>query len=283
MNKIYECIRCKHNVNKLYLMKNHLNKENKCVPVGLDYLNYTDEEIYELSTIMVNKRNNLKCDSCKKRFIDKDTLRKHQKKNCKKININDSNLQNNIVNQNNNVNSFNTTNTTNTTNITNNTNIININIPMSFEKEWSMEHLDGYVKCLLLFTNNKFTKTLESVLENKINLNVIFDKNNDDAMIFSENEYKNIDKKDLFEKSMEKIRDQLLKIQEDICSNYKKFEHDENTKEQSKIINKKYTEYLNNDNIKEIVNEYLGNIYDSNKKEAYEIYQEFLNNKEKGF
>ena len=195
----------------------------------------------------------------------------------KKININDSNLQNNIVNQNNNVNSF------NTTNITNNTNIININIPMSFDKEWSMEHLDGYVKCLLLFTNNKFTKTLESVLENKINLNVIFDKNNDDAMIFSENEYKNIDKKDLFEKSMEKIRDQLLKIQEDICSNYKKFEHDENTKEQSKIINKKYTEYLNNDNIKEIVNEYLGNIYDSNKKEAYEIYQEFLNNKEKGF
>lgn len=284
MNSNYECIRCKHQTNKLYLMKNHLNKEKKCIPNGLEYLEYNDEEIYELSTTMINKRNNIKCEFCKKPYADKNSLNKHQKNTCKKINLNNNTgIHNNITNKSNNTNSFNITNIINHNHNHNHTNIININIPISFDKDWSIEHLDEYVKCLLLFTDNKYTKTLENILENKINLNVIFDKNEDSAIVFSENEYKNMNKKDLLEKSMEKIKNQLYKIKEDIELNCKKFENDYTTKEQVKIIDKKYKEYLDSDVIKERVNDYLSDIYDSNKKEAYEIYKEFINNKENGF
>ena len=268
MTSNYQCIRCNYLTNKLYSMKCHLNKHKKCEVINQDSLKYSDMEIYELSIIQINKRNNIKCEFCKKTYINQNSLNIHQKNYCKKkINENTNNI--NIETQNN---------IDITNNIETQNNIININIPIPFDKEWNIEHIDNYLKTILLICDNKFTAFLKNVMKNKVNLNVICNKDIDNAHVFINNKYEIIEKNELFKKSMEKIYQQLIKIKnelnnhEEVCSKIIKSESD--------IINEKYNNYLENDNIKDIVHDYLHNIYDENKKEAVEIFNEFNKNSE---
>jgi hypothetical protein len=290
MSKNYSCIRCNYETDKLYLIKNHLNKEKKCDRITMESFKYTDEEIYELSTIMISKRNNLKCEFCKKTYSNKKTLNSHQKNNCKNADINNTNTINNpahnITNQSNNTSNNNTSNSNNinnsfnTTNIhDNSTNIININIPISFDKDWSVEHFDNCMKLVLLSTTSKYTEFLENILNNKINLNVIINKENNDAIVFSGDKYENMEKNKVFSKSMEKIHEQLTKLKENIHKDdlYKQFIYDSD--KNIEIADKKYKDYIENDSIKKTVHDYLSNIYDSRKKEALEIYEEYNKNK----
>ena len=287
MSKNYECIRCNFTSDRLEIIRNHLNRKNKCDKTNLESLNYTDEEIYELSTIRVYKRNDLKCEFCKKTYANKNSLLNHKNNFCKKKfedNINNpihniTNESNNIANSNNNI-----TNSFNTTNIYDNTtNIININIPISFDKDWSVEHFDNCMKLVLLSTTSKYTEFLENILNNKINLNVIFDKDKNDAIVFSGDKYENIEKNELFNKSMSKIRDQLIKLKDDIYKDEKLQKYNKDSDKNIEIVDKKYKDYIENDAIKKSVHDYLGNIYDSRKKEALEIYNEYnKNNEDKG-
>jgi ribosomal protein L37AE/L43A len=208
-----------YTTDKLKNMKYHLNRKIKCNITNLACVNYTDEEIEEESLIRINKRNNLKCEFCKKTYTNKITLLIHQKNYCKKINkesLDEINKNSNeypkdtkdakdtIINETNIINNNITNNITN--------NIININLPISFDKEWNIEHIDNYLKTLLLICDNKFTFFLDNVLKNKINLNVVLDKNMSEAYVFTDNEYKNIEKDELLSKSMEKIYNHLIKI-----------------------------------------------------------------------
>ena len=275
----YECLRCKYNTDKLYNIKYHLNKKKKCEKTNSESLQYTDEEIYELSFIRVHKRNDVKCDFCNKTYSDKKSLYNHQKKFCKeKINkeiINQTNInietQNNINTQNN----FDIINN----NINSNTNnIININIPLPFDKDWDIEHIDNYLKTVLYLCNNKFTEFLNNVMKNKVNLNVVCDKEMNDAYIFTDNEYKNIEKNELFKKSMEKIYNHLTKIKEEFNDTDSKLIDPNIINKEAENINFKYNNYLKDDEIKDKVHDCLNNIYDSNKKEAYEIFKEYNGN-----
>lgn len=286
MDNNFECIRCMYTTDKLKNMKYHLNRKVKCNVTNLVCINYTDEEIEEESLIRINKRNNIKCEFCKKTYTNKITLLIHQKNNCKKINKGPSNendkinteyakdakdtkdTKDTIINETNIINNNNITN-----NITNN--IININLPISFDKEWNIEHIDNYLKTLLLICDNKFTFFLDNVLKNKINLNVVLDKNMSEAYVFTDNEYKNIEKDELLSKSMEKIYNHLIKIKDEF--NDTQDNCNEIINKEVISLNQKYGDYLQNDNIKDYVHEYLSDIYDSNKKEAYELYVEFKN------
>jgi hypothetical protein len=275
-NSNYECIKCNFTTNRLQIIRKHLNKKNKCDKINLECLNYTDEEIYELSTIRVYKRNDLKCEFCKKTYANKNSLLNHQTNFCKKKAENNPiyNIKNTTSNNSSINNSFNT-------NIyDNSSNIININIPISFDKDWSMEHIDNCIKVFILNAESKYTKFLENILNNKINLNVIIDKDKNDAIVFSGDKYENMEKNELFSKSMEKINDQLSKLKEDIHKDleYKEFINDSD--KNIEIVNKKYKDYLENDSLKSKVNDYLSDIYESRKKDAIKIYQEYNKNKE---
>ena len=283
MSKNYECIRCNFISDRLEIIRNHLNRKNKCDKTNLESLNYTDEEIYELSTIRVYKRNDLKCEFCKKTYANKNSLLNHKNNFCKKkFEDNTNNPTHNITNQSNNTSNSNNINNSfnNTTNIhDNSTNIININIPISFDKDWSVEHFDNCMKLFILTAESKYTKFLENILNNKINLNVIINKENNDAIVFSGDKYENMEKNTVFSKSMEKIHEQLTKLKEEVHKDedYKQFIYDSD--KNIEIANKKYKDYIENDSIKKIVHDYLSDIYDSRKKEALEIYEEYNKNK----
>jgi hypothetical protein len=269
-------------------MKNHLNKNKLCEKTNFDCVKYNDKEIYELSIIKVNKRNNFKCENCNGRYANKSSLKIHVEKYCKFKNTNKNSIEtndNNQINITNNDNHINITNNDNHINIQNDnqinikelniTNIININLPVSFDKEWNLEHFDNFIKMQALMCNNKFTGFLNSVLKNKINLNVVLDKNMKEARIFNGDKYENIAIEELSEKSMEKIYNQLSKLKEDFKSDDGfEISFDENIK----MIEKKYEEYKKSSEIKKKVEEHIAFIYDTKKVEAYEIYKEFNNN-----
>ena len=53
INNFYQCLRCNYQTTKSHIIKSHLNKKNKCLKTNMDSLKYSDNEIYELSSIKV--------------------------------------------------------------------------------------------------------------------------------------------------------------------------------------------------------------------------------------
>jgi hypothetical protein len=194
-------------------MIKHLNVKKICAK-NIDSYKYSekDEELYNMSLIKDNKNiksnNSLICIYCNKDYSTKSNLLQHINKYCKKKNIedNENNIQSNIpdikdskpneniskdklcieinkipninidknINGNNNIdNSIN-----NITNIN-----FNINVIKSFDDDWSIDHLDNKDKLVLLLNNSKFTSTLENILENEVNLNVLIENNDNNGLV----------------------------------------------------------------------------------------------------
>jgi len=93
----YECVRCKnYETERKSNMKNHLNRFRKCKKCH-DAIQYTDDEIYELSLIKVVQRTYIKnkCEKCSKIFPTHELLEKHIQKKCEFNN----NYNNNNINE----------------------------------------------------------------------------------------------------------------------------------------------------------------------------------------
>ena len=195
------------------------------------------------------------------------------KKNIDKLNKNNKYVENTIIeNQQNNT-------------INNNIYIINIpnipNIPVSFDKEWNTDHIDIYLKQVLLLTDNKYTELLKQILENKNNLNVIIDKNTDVGYIYdSDNKYKNMEKSEIVNKSMEKLYNQLNKIRDEVINNSK---IPINISKESNLIENKYNDYINDKNTQKTVNDCISDIFDKTKKDAFEIFNNINSMKIEGY
>jgi hypothetical protein len=277
-------------------MKKHLNKQKKCPKKNLESVQYSDDDINELSLIKVYQRNDFKCDFCKGRYSSSKLLKRHVEKYCKKfekekeleenifceqIKKNEEIIEETIINQHvtNNETEINFNNCNNNTSINNTNininNIININLPVPFDKDWSIEHLDSYIKTMLTICDNKFTVFLNTVLKNKANNNVVYDKEMEDNIyVFTDNKYKTIEKKELIDKSMEKIYNQLNKLTDEL-SETDEFKNNTVLLQEKDKLNKKYDTYINDDKVKDIVETCISEIYDQNKKEAFEMYREF--------
>ena len=287
-DNFYECIRCKFITSRKSSMKDHLNRKNKC-PKTLDSLQYNDEECDVISLIKKcdRKKSKFKCNFCYKSYCNNYVLEKHIKNYCKKkdekIIINDyditkdENENKNIIN---NINNINHISNVNNTNIENQHNIINNiiiipnmgnNIPVPFDKEWITEHIDIHLKHLILLGNHKYTDLLKKILENKNNLNVIIDKEQNIGFVYnSDNTYKNMDKSEIVNLSMEKLKNELHRIKDDVINN-SSIETDL-TIEQSTIIDNKYDIYKNDKQIQKSVEALLTDIYYKNKDDAIELY-----------
>jgi hypothetical protein len=291
-------------------MKDHLNRKKKCSKT-LDAFQYNDDECDIISLVKKCDRtkNKFKCNYCLKSYCNNYVLDKHIKNYCKKkdenniiINYdindiddinnikntynNDNNFGNNnhnkIINNINNINNVNNVNNVNTTNIENQHNIINNiiiipnmgnNIPVPFDREWITEHIDIHLKHLILLGNHKYTDLLKKILENKNNLNVIIDKDQNIGFVYnSDNTYKNMDKSEIVNLSMEKLKNELHRIKDDVINN-SSIEADF-TKEQASIIDNKYDMYKNDKQIQKSVEALLTDIYDKNKDEAIEFYNQ---------
>jgi uncharacterized C2H2 Zn-finger protein len=280
-------------------MIKHLHKKKICER-SLN-CSHNDEEILNFSLIRIkdNDNDDIKCNVCNKVFSTKNSLLRHNEKRtnfllnnegrnpCKssseitnsfedsnKIECMEEKLTQNITNY------INNNHINNTTNIIN----LNINILRSFDEEWDDSKIDDKSKIILLLEDSKYTKTLENILENDINLNVLIDSDSDTGLIYKKNTFEIMDIKDIVEKSMEKIYNQLNKFHREIEANNEYNIKKDYLDEEKKNIEDKYINYkLNNDTKDKVIN-FIKNIYNKKKDETLKICNDIIDkNIESGF
>ena len=282
-SNVYEC--------NIILDSNLNNDKNieiiDCIEDQLNTLN--SDNIIKL----IDKDNDNYCLNCDKYFLNKSNLNKHKRNVCentvkleykknkdqlKKDKINNVSIQNNIEFQNNN------NNNNNNVSIQNN-NVININIQYlrGFDEEWDVSLISEKIKSDLLLSNAKFTKTLEEIMNNHMNLNVIMDKDEKDVGIvykMNKNKYEIMSKKEINETSIKKIYKHLKDFYINIITNNELEISEIALNNEKKVLDEKYELFFNREDIQDKVSELLTDIYHNKKEEAQINYNDFNNIKD---
>jgi hypothetical protein len=252
---LYKCFTCSYKCDRYSNIVKHLTKKKKCKK-NAECFNYTEEEAIKLSLLpfddndeqnidnklLKNKnknivtkeklleilcnidKNKLKCCTiCSENFSKISELKAHVILSCISIETNDKkNLINTNINGNNNsvqnadiINNTTINNTTINNNITNNISVY----PLSFDDKWDTSHVSDAEKTALLISMFKFTKTLESLLENKNNQNVLIDKKNKSGLVYNNNILEKMSLDDICNKSLQKIFVHLKDFFEEVKNN----------------------------------------------------------------
>lgn len=301
INRINKCSKNHNNDNKIIYSDDQLFVLS-LIPYDNNVHNVTKEEITHLknSRILIGNKdelfnniddivkNKLKtCKYCNLKFNKINDLKKHIVVNCffenLKKNNNEQNPNKNLIinsnntEQSNNENSFNTNNY-NQCNVSNN--IININLeiksPVPFDQNWDISKINDKTKRGIIVSNIMYTSLLEEILKNEINLNIIMDNESDSGMVYKNDivKYVEMKSKDIVEKTMEKLNNQLLDINND-----DKVLLNDIMDYCRKMINKKYIDYQKDEAIQKNVEKLLINMYETKKHEAKEMAEKVLNNK----
>ena len=232
------------------------------------------------------------CPYCNNKFNKIQDLRSHLILYCfsNEIDKENTNSGNNTINQIDQVNNLeqinnitnNNINNSNNTNILNNiTNNITINLDVDslvpFDKDWDVSHINNAIKQSLILSLVKYTKTLEYILKNEKNINVILDKDSEKGFIYKDNNFEIMNKKDIMEQSFMKIYNHLNNFYDDIKNN-NEFEVDNNyLDEQKKLLESKFSKYKNDTNSKEIVDSFISNKFEVVKDIAINNYNKMNN------
>jgi hypothetical protein len=270
----YECKRCKFRSKFKNDIRRHLDRKIKCGK-DLDAYNYNDQELYKLSLVKIvikeeEDKIKLTCIHCKKIYSRLDSLNRH-KLICKKTNNELTSLNTIITNESEyNKNIF----------IKDN----NFNLK-SFDEDWSIEHIDHYLKLFILLSQTKYTDFLKEVMKNKENLNIILEKNSDSCLIYKNKTYVKIKINELFDRLMVKINEQLQKIFDEYLSEKHNIEKSVlNTIKYEKINNNiKLEDYMNNSTLKKIVDTILLDILNKNREYALLVSKNLGNVKKIGY
>ena len=137
------------------------------------------------------------------------------------------------------------------------------NITISFNDNFNASKIDNNKKLILLLTTSKFTKTLEKLLENKVNLNVLIDTTTDNGLVYNK-EFINMKHNDIIKKTMSKLYKILIDFHNDILYDN---EIDMDKKSLDLIletINNDYNNFINNDEFQKNMIINITNIYDTN-------------------
>lgn len=270
----YLCQRCGHIAKQKVEMKRHLDKLKQCKMKNVNLSDFNEKDLYDQSLIKVdimnNKNNNEVanmnlCTKCNKYFYNKSNLNKHQKNVCFKekeiITIQNIIQQNNI----------------------NNSKIINININnyiKGFDEEWDVSKIDSDKKGEILLSNSKFSKTLENILKNDVNQNVILQDSNTGVVFkIEKNKYEPMSNKEIIEKSMEKIYKHLKNFYNEIINNNINDLSEIALNNELKELEKKYNRFFTLEEAKNIVKNSFTSIYNKNKDKAENIYYDMIDNK----
>jgi hypothetical protein len=278
----FECKRCFHKFNQKTDIIRHFNKKILCTRI-LESYNYNDDDILNLSLnreynkefLINNKYYN--CKNCNKYFNNSKSLKRHNNITCKKADkiknkYKFDDIDNiTIINSDNSINNDNITindNSINDNSITNNSVNLNINIINSFDGLWNTTHIDDNKKLLLLLNNSKFTSTLENILENDENLNVLIDTTSDNALVYNDKKIINMNIKDIVKKTMKKLLLQLTNFKDDIIDPNKYNIDKTIIDEQIKIAENKYTDFRKNEDIQKSVKTFIKDIYNKKKNDT---------------
>jgi len=270
-NSYYECKRCFHRTyQKIHMMK-HLNKKNICART-FESFKYNDEDLYNLSLERI--KNKFICIKCNKNFCNNNTLKKHIENSCK--NKQDSNIHTDNLNISVEASEVVDTkpdviqigdNNINNSNINSNNINISISITKSFDEQWDTSCIDINKKFSLLFANSKFTKTLENILENQVNLNVLIDNTSDNGIVYNNNKFIKMNVKEIVKQTMDKLHKHLIEFHSDIfySDNIDIDKECIDFKNNLKKINTKYTDFTKSKDTQHIVNKYITDIFNKKK------------------
>ena len=247
--------------------------------------NEANVEINSLEIQNTNPENGVQCEYCNKLFSEKYNLRKHQKRSCKglkkleldKLNNIGGNKQD-INNINNNLNIEKQVNISNQTTNSGNIIIINQTNLESFDNKWTTEHIDNYIRQMILLSDHKYTNLLDEILKNKSNLNVIMNNDQNYGLVYKNKEdmYVNMKVREIIDKSIEKLYEQLNIFYTELVNNDIIKVNTEIIEHEKQIIDNKFKEFCTNNNVKSSVGHLLTKIYEKNNEEALNIAQKVI-------
>ena len=273
----YECKRCLHTTKQKIEIVRHLNRKNKCIIINVEALKYSDTEILDLSTKKMFDKDDsnlnekdindkLICNYCNATFHNKSNLNIHiNNKKCFEKYTNITNHNNTLNQQNNIIN-------------------INFNLVKSFDEDWDVSKIDKTLRDMLVLSNIQYTKTLEHILDNESNLNVVFDDDSKSGIVYKNEleRFQPMTVTDIIDKSMDKLYKQLKVFYNDFSDKKDEYLLDEHFLNRVKdLTDKKYSDYKTNKDINLRVKELITNIYNSKKNETLKIYELLCNNDEK--
>lgn len=267
----YECKRCLHKTRQKVEMIRHLNRKNKCVRNNVEAMKYTDNELYELSikknTDKIDLKNDydnkLVCNNCNAIFHNKSNLNRHI--NNKKCTYKCLNITNNTLNQQNIIN-------------------INFNIIRSFDDEWDVSQIDKTLRNMLVLSNIQYTKTLEHILDNNNNLNVVFNDESNSGIVYKNEleRFQPMTVTDIIDKSMDKLHKQLEVFYNDLKDKESEYILDKSFLDKIKdVTDKKYSDFKTNKDVNLKVKELITNIYNNKRNDTLKIYELLCSSDEK--
>ena len=200
---------------------------------------------------------------CKKR---EEPIIEEQRINEEKPNIMIE-INNNIENQNITIN-----------NVINFNPVLNINI-QDFKEDWKTDHITDMVKKVVFMCQNKFSSFLTEVLKNNENNNVVIDKNSLNGYVYNKEtmEFEEKDKDYIIEETVEKIKNHLLDLSNEVVKEPYKIEMSD-VQKAVRDINTKYKKYKGSSKKKkQEINNIFTNIYDTNKTDTIKNYKKIKN------
>lgn len=294
-------------------MKRHLERKTKC-PRILESYKYNEKDLdneslkpVEKNNIIDNKlegnnniNNNIediinsitihkikKCLYCGVEFSRHYELKRHIKNNCKLLNCNVDNdiqknekvektenfekkfVKNNITNNitNNQINNI-------TINVYNNKD--NKNILLPFDQNWDVSSIDDKQKLILFLADKKYSRTMEEILQNDKNNNIIFDKDTELGLVYKNDvdKFINMNTNDIIDKAMCKIYNHLIDFYDDIKNKGYSVSELDSHKE---LVDQKFEEF-NSDKTtktKDYVKNILVDVFDKNKEKVIERFIKF--------
>ncbi len=231
----------------------------------------------------INRHKTKTCYLCNTNFENIFELRKHLLLNCfykelQKIKneLNDKS-ENQIPTQHttilNNQNSNNVNN-----NVNNNSNNGNVNIyfqiqnqikdPIPFDKDWDVSHISPGDRSKIIISNMMYSKLLDEILKNELNLNVIIDNESKSGMVYKNNNYVNMKQEDIIDKTMDKLNKHLI--------DFNLLAKDENAMKEvidytRRIINQIHINYGKNKDLQHDYCSQLTNVYQCKKEDAIKL------------
>ena len=308
----FKCFRCNYTTKHKSSMYMHINRDNKCIK-GVDSIKYTDEQLTKYSLIPYNEKvinnnyenynsycfsvekntseyiNELKnlysskrrtCSYCNKTFDKMKSLEYHLLECIKIVDNyvkpeNQNNTGNTIIqNFDNSINNIN--------NIINNIQI-NIELPekqlISFYDDWNLDHIDKNTKKLLFMSTLKYTKTLEHILSNSVNNNVLVDSATNTGIVYKGGEtdmFETMKLEDISEKSLVKLYNHL----KNFCTDLKDTNETEYALSAEQInynellLDNKFNDFYTNKDIKKLVEDSFATVFNKRKDQTIEQYKQ---------